>query len=621
MKEFDFNQRKQGLEVTTYANSMWVALSRCGIFQKGERTVGLVLPPGAALDKYYGAVMMLLTKADALRYAVPIVRVSSFRQEADVGEALAALSSAKAVIVLISHAAELPLEVTISLDHIVEVGTFKPYHLLSAARAVTELNITMEQAEVLVDFPPSLLFAAIRHSRPIEVTLQKLAASVTKKQASAWEPRVEELAGYGKATEWALDLAEDISAWRHGTISWSDVDAGLLLSGPPGCGKTLFASAVARSCGVGFLAASSAQWQSRGHLGDMLGAMRKTFRQAIADAPVILFLDEFDSFGSRKLLKGNNASYGLQVINALLELLDGANGREGVVVIAATNRPDDIDEALLRPGRLDRHIAVEMPDREAREQILSAHVGLSLPADDLRAIALATGGYSGAALRQLARDARRVARKQRRPVSGSDFLAIVPPVVTLGKEQRWPVCIHEAGHAVVGLALGVGDVEAIVVAREAGHHDGGAGYVEWRRPVLRNRSLQAYRDEIAMILAGRAAEQAILNECYDGSGGAEGSDLHRASDIATILIAAHGIQSLGFTNLSSARELDELRRTDPVLRRRVERLLADELARAEEIILERRADVVRIAEAVRERELLPGVEVARVIGRGRIASS
>lgn len=395
MKEFDFNQRKQGLEVTTYANSMWVALSRCGIFQKGERTVGLVLPPGAALDKYYGAVMMLLTKADALRYAVPIVRVSSFRQEADVGEALAALSSAKAVIVLISHAAELPLEVTISLDHIVEVGTFKPYHLLSAARAVTELNITMEQAEVLVDFPPSLLFAAIRHSRPIEVTLQKLAASVTKKQASAWEPRVEELAGYGKATEWALDLAEDISAWRHGTISWSDVDAGLLLSGPPGCGKTLFASAVARSCGVGFLAASSAQWQSRGHLGDMLGAMRKTFRQAIADAPVILFLDEFDSFGSRKLLKGNNASYGLQVINALLELLDGANGREGVVVIAATNRPDDIDEALLRPGRLDRHIAVEMPDREAREQILSAHVGLSLPADDLRAIALATGGYSG----------------------------------------------------------------------------------------------------------------------------------------------------------------------------------------------------------------------------------
>ncbi len=621
MTEFNFNASKAGLEVTTYANSMWVALSRCGVFRKGDRTVGLQLPPGAALDKYYDAVKMLLTKADALRYAVPIVRVSSFRQEADLGEALAALSSTKAVIVLIAYGAELTPEVTLPLDHMMEVASFKPYHLMSAARAVTELNITKEQAETLVDFPPSLLFAAIRDSRPIEVTLQRLAVSVRQKPASAWEPLVEELAGYGKATEWALDLVDDISAWRDGSISWSDVDAGLLLSGPPGCGKTLFASAVARSCGVSFLAASSAQWQSRGHLGDMLGAMRKTFRQAIAAAPVILFLDEFDSFGSRKLLKGNNASYGLQVINALLELLDGANGRDGVVVIAATNRPDDIDEALLRPGRLDRHIAVEMPDREAREQILSAHVGLTLPADDLRTIALATGGYSGAALRQLARDARRMARKQRRPVSGSDFLAIVPPIATLGKEERWPVCVHEAGHAVVGLALGTGEVEAIVVAREAGHRDTGDGYVEWRRPVTRNRTLQTYRDEIAMILAGRAAEQVVFNQCYDGSGGVEGSDLHRASDLATVLITCHGIQSLGFTSLSSSRDLDELRRTDPILRRRVERLLAEELARADEIIRKRRADLLRIAEAVLECELLPGSEVLRIIGTERIGSS
>ncbi len=201
------------------------------------------------------------------------------------------------------------------------------------------LEIARQQANALVEFPPSLLFAAILKSRPIEVTLEKLAASVQVKTTVAWEPRIEQLAGYGKATEWALNLVEDISAWREGSISWSDVDAGLLLSGPPGCGKTLFASAVARSCGAAFLAASSAQWQARGHLGDMLKAMRKTFREAIAAAPAILFLDEFDSFGSRKLLRGDNASYGLQVINALLELLDGADGREGVVVIAATNRP------------------------------------------------------------------------------------------------------------------------------------------------------------------------------------------------------------------------------------------------------------------------------------------
>ncbi|MBK5570879.1 AAA family ATPase, partial [Ensifer sp. SSB1] len=516
-------------------------------------------------------------------------------------------------IVLIEHGTELPPEVSLSLDHMVEVGTFKAYHLLAAARAVTDLNITREQADALVEFLPSLLFAAIRHSRPIEVTLQKLAASVAEKPTSAWEPRVEELAGYGKATEWALNLVDDISAWRDGSISWSDVDAGLLLSGPPGCGKTLFASAVARSCGVAFLAASSAQWQARGHLGDMLKAMRTTFRNAIDVAPAILFLDEFDSFGSRKLLRGDHASYGLQVINALLELLDGANGREGVVVIAATNRPDDIDEALLRPGRLDRHIAVEMPDREAREQILSAHVGFALPANELRTIALATGGYSGAALRQLVRDARRIARRQSRPVSGSDFLAIVPPRAPFDRRERWPVCIHEAGHAIVGLALGIGEVEAIVVARQAGHRDGSIAHVEWRRPAVRNRTLQAYRDEIAMVLAGRAAERVLLNTCYDGSGGMEGSDLHRASDLATILIAAHGVQSLGFTSVSSARELDELRRSDPVLRRRVERLLAEELARAEQMVQDRRTVVFRVAEEVLERELLPGAEVARIM--------
>ncbi len=613
MTEFNFDERKQGLEVATYANSLRIALKRCGIFQKGDRAVGLRLPPDAAVDKYHDAVKALLIGAGILHYALPIVRVSAFREETDAGEALHALSSGRAAIVLIANGAELPPEVDVSLDRVIEVARFKPYHLLVAVRTEMELNITREQANALVEFPPPSLFAAIRKSRPIEVTLEKLAASVPSQRTVAWEPRIEQLAGYGKAAEWALNLVEDLTAWQEGSIPWSDVDAGLLLSGPPGCGKTLFASAVARSCGARFFAASSAQWQARGHLGDMLRGMRRSFRDAIDAAPAILFLDEFDSFGSRKLLKGNNASYGIQVINALLELLDGAEGREGVVVIAATNRPEEIDEALRRPGRLDRHIEVEMPDLEAREQILSAHIGLSLPADELRTIALATGGYSGAALRQLARDARRIARTQKREVSGSDFLAIVPPLATLGRTERWHVCVHEAGHAVVGLALGIGKVEAIVVASHSGHRDGSIGHVEWRRPTARNRSLQAYRDEIATLLAGRAAEKVVLNECYDGSGGIEGSDLHRASDLATVLIANHGVGPLGFTSISGPRELDQLRRTDPILRRRVERLLAEELARAEEIVRTRRTDVLRIAEAVLERELLPGTEVMGIV--------
>ncbi|ABR60052.1 AAA family ATPase [Sinorhizobium medicae] len=619
MKSAKPDERKISLELTTYANSLRIALRRCGIFLKGDKAVGLLLPPQADLETYQQAVKSVLVGGGILHYAVPLVHVSAYKGETDADDAVKTVSRSNAVIVVIAHGADLPPELSVSLDRLEQVTAVKPYHLIAAARTVLDAVITRDQATALFSYPLPLMFAALRRSRPIEVTLEKLAASMDLqavpevKRAVAWEPRIEQLAGYGKATDWALDLVEDITAWRQGGVEWCDVDAGLLLSGPPGCGKTLFASAVARSCEASFFAVSSAVWQSHGHLGDMLRAMRKSFEQAIAAAPSILLIDEFDSFGSRKNLRGDGASYGLQVINALLEHLDGAVGREGVVVIAATNRPDDIDEALRRPGRLDRHIAVEMPDQEAREQILSAHAGVALPRDELKTIAVATSGYSGAALRQLTRDARRIARKARRSVCGSDFMSIVPPVAVLTHKERWQVCVHEAGHAIVGLALGTGDIEAIVVARQAAHRDDSVGHVEWRRPVVLNRTLWAYRNEIAMLLGGRAAEKEVLAEMYVGSGGVEGSDLNRAADIATILIAGHGVQGLGYTDVSRSRDLDQLRRTDVVLRRRVERLLAEELARAEDIVRERRGDVMRVAEALLEHEVLSGEGVAKLI--------
>lgn len=605
------------LEVTTYANSLRVPLRRCGIFLKrGDRAVGLLLPPGADMEKYQRAVKIVLATAGMLHYSVQSITTSGFKKEVNSDDALKALLNSAAVIVLIANDADVPDEVKVAVERIEEVSSVKPYHLILAAKAAMGIVISREQAAMLVSYALPLVFSAIRRSRPIEVSLEKLAASSQVRKPAVWEPRIEQLAGYGAAAGWALDLVDDLEGWRNGTIAWTDVDAGLLLSGPPGCGKTLFASALARSCGANFIAASSAQWQSRGHLGDMLGAMRKTFREAVNAAPSILFLDEFDSFGSRQNLRGDGAAYGLQVINALLEHLDGASGREGVVVIAATNRPDDIDEALRRPGRLDRHIQIELPDPEARAQILSAHVGVPLPANEMRAIALATSGYSGAALQQLARDARRAARKSGRPVCGADFLTIVPPVAALGDAERWPICVHEAGHAIVGLALGTGEIEAIVVVKQAGHRDENFGHVEWRRAVVRKRTLQRYRNEIAMVLAGRAAEQVILCEAYDGSGGVEGSDLHRAADIATILVGGHGLYGLGYTRISRSRDLDKLRSGDPLLRRRVERLLAEELARAEAIILERREDVNRIAEALLRSEILSGSVVSRILSGG-----
>ncbi|MBY5439069.1 AAA family ATPase [Rhizobium leguminosarum] len=614
MGSHHLDERRNALEVATYANSMRVALRRCGVFQraKTDKAVGLTLPRDADFEVYRAAVSLILRESGILRYAVSSVHASA-RGSTDCSDALKALSQSSSVIVLIAHDAVVSDDLRVSLDHLVEVGRVKPYHLVLAAKTVLGMMITRDEVAKLFQHPLPLILAAFRQKRPIEVTLQKLAELPQRSEGNKWEPRIENLAGYGKAADWALELADDISAWRHGSIDWSDVDSGLLLSGPPGGGKTLFASAVARSCGAAFFAASSGQWQAQGHLGDMLRAMRKSFRDAIAAAPSILFIDEFDSFGSRANLRGDNAAYGLQVINGLLELLDGAAGREGVVVIAATNRPSDIDEALLRPGRLDRHIRIPLPDLAAREQILRTHSKANLTSEELQPVASATSGYSGAALRQLARDARRIARKERRDLRGSDFMTIVPPLAALTDSERWTASIHEAGHAVVGLELGVGEIEAIVVARQAAHRDDSFAHVLWQRPVMRNRPLQSYLNEIAMLLGGMAAESVILEEIHDGFGGIEGSDLHRATDIATILVAGHGVGELCYYSIRGPGDLEEIRRSDHSVRQRVASLLLEELNRAKGIVQSRRDDLLLVSEAVLVRELLPGVEVAKLI--------
>lgn len=376
----------------------------------------------------------------------------------------------------------------------------------------------------------------------------------------------------------------------------------------------MFASALARSCGAHFLGTSSAQWQAKGHLGDMLGAMRKSFRDAANMAPTILFIDEIDAIGDRRAFRGDNAAYSLQVINALLELLDGSDGREGVVVVAASNLPDNLDPALRRPGRLDRHIVIGLPDQAARVQMLATHLELgSGRGDTLREVAKAMSGYSGALIAQVAKDARRIARREGREVAVADVLSFVPPLIAIGADERWESCIHEAGHAIVGLELEVGDLEFIAVAREVGHLDERAGHIHWKRSVRRNRRRQSYLDEIAMVLAGMAAEKIVIGDILDGSGGVEGSDLQRASDMGTLMLANLGLESLNYCDISSSKELDELRRTDPILRQRVEALLAVELQRAVGIVERRRADVERLARAVDERGLLTGRDVRDAI--------
>lgn len=189
---------------------------------------------------------------------------------------------------------------------------------------------------------------------------------------------VESLAGYGEARDWALDLKADLALWREGYLDWSEMSTKLLLSGPPGTGKTTFARALCNTLQVPMLATSVAQWLEPGYLGDVLKLMSSAFETAGKHRPAILFVDEMDGIGRRGDPSRSYAEYWDSVINRALELLDGVNKTEGVIIVGATNHPDHIDPALRRSGRLERHVEIPLPDTEALIGILAHHLGADI---------------------------------------------------------------------------------------------------------------------------------------------------------------------------------------------------------------------------------------------------
>ena len=194
---------------------------------------------------------------------------------------------------------------------------------------------------------------------------------------------IENLSGYGEARQWALDLKQDLDAWEKKEVDWSDLSTRLLLSGSPGTGKTTFAKALCNTLKVPLISTSVARWLEASHLGDVLAAISATFKYAREHSPCVLFIDEIDNIGSRNggANSGNghkNDDYWASLINRILELLDGATKTEGVIVLGATNRPEKIDKALLRSGRLEKQIIIPPPDIKALAGIVAHHLGTDL---------------------------------------------------------------------------------------------------------------------------------------------------------------------------------------------------------------------------------------------------
>lgn len=395
-------------------------------------------------------------------------------------------------------------------------------------------------------------------------------------------PRLDELHGLGEARQVAEDLIEDIRAAQDGEIPWTAVDRGLMLVGAPGTGKTTLARAIAKECGVKFVVASAANWQSSGYLDAHLRAMRNDFAEARRYAPAILFIDEVDSVGSRERIQGPSVQYQTEVINALLAEIQGIDSTESVIVIAATNYLDNVDPALRRAGRLDQVVEIPLPNIEGLERIygyyldLFASGGGELGSDvDVRGLAELTFGLSAADVEFFVRGGARRARRNRRPLGQEDLLAEVTrrprhpdsaPRLTPAEMRR--VAIHEAGHAVARLTSATkgADLTFVTITPRL---DGSLGFTAAVPADTRVLTRRSMLEQLETVLAGRAAEEVIFgpDDISAGAGGqSSGSDLAVATRLATLLVCQSGLSDDSLLRWTTQPTADQDEKIDQVLR-------------------------------------------------------
>ena len=412
--------------------------------------------------------------------------------------------------------------------------------------------------------------------------------------------RLSEMKGFGEAGVWGVNLARDLRDYAAGRLAWSDVDKGILLSGPPGGGKTTFAKALALECEVELVPTTYNDWSAAGgSIGDSMSkGMTKLFdqwRKKGSTAPIILFVDEIDTIG-RRGGNGNNESWFTSVINAWLAFLDGAVPRDGIVVVAATNHPERVDPALRRPGRLDRHVELPMPDVTALTSIVRAHLGADavLTQDELAEAARACRGRSPAEIGLLAREARRIARWCGRRVCASDLT----DVVAMGRADEVPetmrrIAVHEAGHAVAGVLL---DADTLTCV------DLDAGRTSYTR--LSIDTPTALDRRLVMMLAARAAEQVLLGEVSTGCA----RDLEDATLLVSDMRATWGMGDAGLVSIATAATVH-----DPRHQAYVRRTLDAAYVRAVELMTDGRDAVERVAEALLRQRYLDADEVRALV--------
>lgn len=429
-----------------------------------------------------------------------------------------------------------------------------------------------------------------------------------------------DVAGETEAKEELMEVVEFLKDPKKFLIMGAKIPKGVLLMGPPGTGKTLLAKAVAGEAGVPFFNISGSEFVEM-FVGVGASRVRDLFKQAKKQAPSIVFIDEIDAVGRhRGAGLGGGHDEREQTLNQILVEMDGFETETNVIVLASTNRPDVLDPALLRPGRFDRRVTLDLPDIAERCQILAIHAKnkpISKKAD-MNVIAQRTPGFSGADLANLLNEASILAARREKKVVRMEELTEAIEKVILGParksriinvEEKKIVAYHEAGHALVGASLPNADPVQKVSIISRGHAGGYTLSVPTEDRHLRSRAY--YVDELAVLLGGYTSEKLTFGDMTTGAS----NDLEKATHIARSMVTRYGMSNLGprtfgkkeelvFLGREISEERDYSNETAQAIDKEVSDLIHGAFETAQKVLTEKKDILIKIAQTLLEKETL-----------------